>query len=48
MNGLVKWKLEHSINQIEELYKYLESRHLLDEQETLNWLDKLNEISVRH
>lgn len=40
--------MDKSIKKLEEIYNYLEKNNLLDEQETLDWLDKLNEISIRH
>lgn len=30
------------------IYRFCEKRKLLDTQIVLNWLDKLNEISVSH
>lgn len=37
-----------SIEAIENIYKELKDSNLLNEQFVLDWLDKLNEISVRH
>lgn len=39
--------LKQSIEVIEELYKQIEEENLLNDQRVLDWLDKLNEISVR-
>ena len=36
-----------TIKSIEDLYKLLKEKKLLNEQFVLDWLDKLNEISVR-
>lgn len=38
---------ESSIEAIEAIYKELKDSNLLNEQFVLDWLDKLNEISVR-
>ena len=40
-------KLKQSIKYIEDLYKQIENAELLNDQRVLDWLDKLNEISVR-
>lgn len=39
--------LKQSIEVIEDIYKQLEDDNLLNDQRVLDWLDKLNEISVR-
>lgn len=39
--------LEQSIEVIEEIYKQIEEENLLNDQRVIDWLDKLNEISVR-
>lgn len=39
--------LEANIEELNKLYKFLELANLLNEQCVLDWLDKLNEISVR-
>lgn len=38
---------DSSIEAIEAIYKELKDSDLLNEQFVLDWLDKLNEISVR-
>ena len=38
---------DSSIEAIEAVYKELKDSNLLNEQFVLDWLDKLNEISVR-
>lgn len=40
--------LDASIEAIESIYNELKEDNLLNDQRTLDWLDKLNEISVRH
>ncbi|MGM9532185.1 hypothetical protein [Intestinibacter sp.] len=48
LDNCLEEKLEQSIQYIEELYKQMENAELLDDQRVLDWLDKLNEISIRH
>lgn len=43
-----KTMTDSSIEAIEAIYKELKDADLLNEQFVLDWLDKLNEISVRH
>lgn len=43
-----KVMIDASIKAIEAVYKELKDSNLLNEQFVLDWLDKLNEISVRH
>lgn len=43
-----KVMVDASIEAIEAIYKELRDSNLLNEQFVLDWLDKLNEISVRH
>lgn len=42
-----KVMVDVSIEAIEAVYKELKDSNLLNEQFVLDWLDKLNEISVR-
>lgn len=42
-----KVMVDASIEAIENIYKELKDSNLLNEQFVLDWLDKLNEISVR-
>lgn len=42
-----KVMVDASIEAIESIYKELKDSNLLNEQFVLDWLDKLNEISVR-
>lgn len=42
-----KVMIDASIEAIEAIYKELKDSNLLNEQFVLDWLDKLNEISVR-
>ena len=39
--------LESSVQFIEELFNTLKENNLLNDPRVLNWLDKINEISVR-
>lgn len=43
----IKELLEANIEELDKLYKFLELANLLNEQYVLDWLDRLNEISVR-
>lgn len=43
----IKELLEANIEELNKLYKFLELANLLNEQYVLNWLDKINEVSVR-
>ena len=43
-----KVMVDASIEAIESIYKELKDSNLLNEQFVLDWLDKLNEISVRN
>lgn len=43
----IKELLEANIEELDKLYKFLELVNLLNEQYVLDWLDRLNEISVR-
>nr|DAK03766.1 MAG TPA: hypothetical protein [Bacteriophage sp.] len=47
MENVIKELLEANIEELNKLYKFLELANLLNEQYVLDWLDKLNEISVR-
>lgn len=47
MENVIKELLEANIKELDKLYKFLELANLLNEQYVLDWLDKLNEISVR-
>ena len=40
--------LKSHLKETEAIYNILTLYNLLDKQEVLNWLDKLNEISVRN
>lgn len=39
--------LDSSVQFIEELFNTLKENNLLNDPRVLNWLDKINEISVR-
>ena len=47
MENAIKELLEANIEELNKLYKFLELANLLNEQYVLNWLDKINEVSVR-
>lgn len=47
MENVIRELLEANIKELDKLYKFLELANLLDEQYVLDWLDKMNEISVR-
>lgn len=47
MENVIKELLEANIEELNKLYKFLELANLLNEQYVLDWLDKINEISVR-
>lgn len=47
MGNVIKELLEANIEELDRLYKFLEWANLLNEQFVIDWLDKLNEISVR-
>lgn len=47
MENVIKELLEANIEELDKLYKFLELANLLNEQYVLDWLDRLNEISVR-
>lgn len=47
MENAIKELLETNIEELDKLYKFLELANLLNEQYVLDWLDRLNEISVR-
>lgn len=40
--------LNKILDNLEEVYSFLEENDLLDTQEALDFLDELNRISVRH
>jgi len=48
MKELITELLNIKIKELNEIYKYLEKNNLLDTQEVLNFLDSINEISIRH
>lgn len=45
--NVIKDLLESNIKYMNKLYELLATLELLNEQYVLDWLDKLNEISVR-
>lgn len=47
MENVIKELLEANIKELDKLYKFLELANLINEQYVLDWLDRLNEISVR-
>lgn len=40
-------KIKESLENLEDLWKYITINNFQDSQEVLDWLDKINEISVR-
>ena len=48
MNELLIYILNNKIKELNIIYSYLEKNNLLDSQEVIQWLDSINEISVRH
>ncbi len=48
MNELLIYILNNKIKELNTIYSYLEKNNLLDSQEVIQWLDNLNEISIRH
>lgn len=46
MKKLIRQLYEASIKELEAIKDLAIEYDMLDEQETLNWLDKLNEISI--
>ena len=47
MENAIKELLKVNIEASNKLYEFLKKANLLNEQYVLDWLDKLNEISVR-
>lgn len=47
MEEKIKCVLESNAQFIDDLYKLIKELGMLNEQCVLDWLDKLNEISVR-
>lgn len=43
-----KFNLDLALKNCQFLYKMAEQADLLDEQYFINWLDSLNELSVKH
>lgn len=48
MNELLIYILNNKIKELNTIYSYLEKNNLLDTQEVIQWLDSINEISIRH
>lgn len=47
MENTIKELLEANIKELDTLYRFLVQSNLQNEQYVLDWLDKLNEISIR-
>lgn len=45
---MTETQLQAIITQVEEVIKYAENNQLTNTQEFINFLDKLNELSVSH
>lgn len=48
INETLQKKLDSSINELEDIWSYIVSEGLQDEQEVLKFLDTINAISVRN
>ena len=44
----LKQKLYDSINQLESIWMEIEKKNLQNDQTVINWLDRINEISIRN
>ena len=44
----LKQKLYDSINQLESIWMEIEKKNLQNDQTVINWLDHINEISIRN
>lgn len=47
MENTIKELLEANIKELDTLYRFLVQSNLQNEQYVLDWLDKINEISIR-
>lgn len=47
MENTIKALLEVNIEELDKIYQFLAQSNLLNEQYVLDWLDRLNEISIR-
>lgn len=45
---MTETKLQSILNQVQEVITYAEQNQLTNTQEFINFLDKLNELSVSH
>ena len=48
MSEELKQKLYDSINQLESIWMEIEKNNLQNDQTVINWLDHINEISIRN
>lgn len=48
INKNLQKRLDSSINELEDIWSYIASEGLQDEQEVLKFLDTINAISVRN
>ena len=48
MSEELKQKLYDSINQLESIWMDIEKKNLQNDQTIINWLDRINEISIRN
>lgn len=48
MSEKLKQKLYDSINQLESIWTEIEKKNLQNDQTIINWLDRINEISIRN
>ena len=45
---MIETRLQSILNQVQEVITYAEQNQLTNTQEFINFLDKLNELSVSH
>ncbi len=48
MEEYIKIKMEDALYRVEDTLKLLEKKQLTNYQEVLDWLDKLNKLSVKY
>ena len=48
MSEELKQKLYDSIKQLESIWMEIEKKNLQNDQTVINWLDHINEISIRN
>lgn len=48
MEEYIKIKMEDALYRVEDTIKLIENKQLTNYQEVLDWLDKLNKLSVKY